>query len=386
MSVEDKIAKLALDLLKTIPKGCHPIIGREWTIFSAICEENEANFRIVAAGTGTKCLAASQISPDGDLLHDSHGEVIAIRAFKRYLFSEINNFIETQESKLLEGSLDEGFSLKPHIKYHFYTTHPPCGDATIFPLTSSESDGQPLAKKLKIVNDASFTGAKLIGGNQEDVMAQDEGALRTKPGRGERTLSMSCSDKLAKILVMGIQGSFLCSLLKSPIYLESFILARNSGCQLMSLERALYKRFSCRKGASYGSFQLNVPRIVESTLEFPYPKNDDLQPCPKTIIWSRVKEKPLEISVDGRRQGVSKKNISKPSSRLQICRLEMFKAFQRILIRKYPDKEKELTNLNYRETKRQYSAEYDAAWRNVKENYFKQWTTKPVIVNDLKTD
>ena len=51
------------------------------------------------------------------------------------------------------------------------------------------------------------------------------GALRTKPGRGFPTLSMSCSDKMMKWNVLGVQGALLSAFL-SPIYLDSFVMAK----------------------------------------------------------------------------------------------------------------------------------------------------------------
>ncbi|GLI67671.1 hypothetical protein VaNZ11_011832, partial [Volvox africanus] len=46
------------------------------------------------------------------------------------------------------------------------------------------------------------------------------GAIRRKPGRGDATLSLSCSDKIARWCCLGVQGALLSGLLERPLYVE----------------------------------------------------------------------------------------------------------------------------------------------------------------------
>jgi len=79
--------------------------------------------------------------------------------------------------------------------------------------------------------DVHRTGAKCVAGQQkQDALGPGlqyhvTGVLRTKPGRGERTLTMSCSDKLMKWNAVGVQGALLAHFLSCPIYFQSVIVA-----------------------------------------------------------------------------------------------------------------------------------------------------------------
>merc|ERR1711970_495998 len=54
----------------------------------------------------------------------------------------------------------------------------------------------------------------------------DKGILRVKGGRGDPTMSMSCSDKIAaKWLVNGIQGGLLAQLFPEPILIDHIVIA-----------------------------------------------------------------------------------------------------------------------------------------------------------------
>lgn len=273
----DEVCNLAISKFNDLPKTGKPT-DKEWTILSAVILHNGTtnSLDVVSLGTGTRSLPNSKYCKLGLIVNDSHAEVIAKRSFQRYLYNEIRKtngiFTFNEESKT--------FDLSDEITFHFYTSQVPCGDACIV-----ESD-EPAAKRLK--TEEIFTGAKLLS-NCEDKMSQEVGAVRLKPGRGEQTLSMSCSDKLAKWNVFGLQGSLLDSLLSRPVTFKSF----NLSCEYdqQAVERAIWKRFDANTNLDR-RFAINHPAVRKgNAVQFEFSYCKEKNPCPNTIIWADVEER-----------------------------------------------------------------------------------------------
>lgn len=96
------------------------------------------------------------------------------------------------------------------------------------------------------VADIHRTGAKCVPGGPADslhpgVGYHSMGVLRVKPGRGEPTLSLSCSDKLARWLVLGFQGALLSHYLEEALYFSAVVVGRCPYSQEV-MHRALVAR------------------------------------------------------------------------------------------------------------------------------------------------
>lgn len=106
---------------------------------------------------------------------------------------------------------------------------------------SSDSTG-PRAQ----VPDIHRTGAKCVPGAEPDPLHagggyHQTGVLRVKPGRGEPTLSLSCSDKLARWGVLGFQGALLSHYLEEALYFTSVVVGKCPYSQEV-MHRALVAR------------------------------------------------------------------------------------------------------------------------------------------------
>lgn len=269
MLSDASIAELVQARYARLPKTGKPQRG-EWTVLAGVVHSQpSAAPQVVALGTGTKCLSASAVAEDsaGGAVHDTHAEVCARRALLAWLLAETRRAASGADDAAVVGRAGAGFELRAGHALHLYTSDPPCGDAAIFgpppaaAAVAATSNGSADAdagrgaetgsKRPRVAGGPAFlapppahrTGAKPADPPAEFVEAGSAGAgslpglARTKPGRGERTCCMSCSDKLARWGAMGLQGGLLALLLPSPIHFASITVGEP--CSLEALRRAL---------------------------------------------------------------------------------------------------------------------------------------------------
>lgn len=363
-------------------------------------------FELIA---GTKCISKSEMNNSGDILNDSHAEIMCRRGFIRYLYEQINLSISENPSIFKFDKIKKKFKLNNEIAFHLFSTHSPCGDASIY-----NNDEAPSAKRSKLqteilanANDsfghcipfaqgsnANFTGAKIIYDSfnvAHDLMIQSNGNIRTKPGRGDSTLSISCSDKLAKWNVLGMQGALLHQFLAEPIYYDSLTFCDSNFCNIEATERALFKRFINTIDLTKCKMKIMHPKIqISPGAKFEFEKNDQLDPSPGSIVWCNVKRCPQQVAVSGKRQGVTKKLATTPKGRLLITKIELFREYLNLLKRinhkmnLFPA-DTNFDGLTYSEAKNK-AIDYQTMWNELKKSYFKIWTIKPDELKIFKID
>ncbi|XP_068082523.1 tRNA-specific adenosine deaminase 1 [Anabrus simplex] len=486
----DKIAELCYKKYAELPKTGKPI-SREWTLLSGIikvedwdpasatCVEN-LRMEIVSLGTGSKCVGRSRLNCNGDVVHDSHAEIMARRGFLRYLYSQMY-LHNTSESSDIFSSLENGkCAIKSNITFHMFSSHTPCGDGSIFPKEivfledhgvclsecnfdisyfknnseslkmihgqipdikpgkrkNSEEQNKNVVKHIKVghgesgkeesshvvsepliksiapdfpilcsegveIKDIYRTGAKCLPSEtMQDACLPGKdyhvvGVLRTKPGRGDPTLSLSCSDKLARWNIVGIQGALLSLFLSFPIYLSSIIIGGGCPLSYTALHRAVIGRFVDKiKGALHSPYTVKTPLLLQATLPFPDARspNNRRNPCPSSLVWCSVPDRPIEIAVNGKKQGVTKKASQSPSGRLLICKKELLKQFINIvetihkggLLLPFP-LPNNYHNFSYLQWK-SLAKDYYFSWHEAKRISFPAWTAKPDTLFSFTAD
>lgn len=337
--MENNIANLCINKFNEL-KLNKKFNNGEWTVLSGIIYEIDLKQNILILSCGTKCLNSKNVL-NGFVITDSHAEIIAKRSFHKYLISYLIKKEKKEKIDIdLFDKIDLKYKLKSNVKLHFYISQCPCGDAAIY----EDNLGPPPTKKSKIDYDGIHrTGARIVNSTCKDSIdinnLYEIGKIRLKPGRGNQTLSVSCSDKIAMWNNLGIQGSILSEYFY-PIYFNNIIIGDYYNDE--AINRAIINRVLPLS---------SIPIINNTSIIFQYSELNILNKNktninivkPSSLSFNWINNEGIEITIGniGGKQGCNKNNIKNCQSRLS--RYSLLK-----LLKEYI-KEKDI--LNYKELK-----------------------------------
>lgn len=191
------------------------------------------------------------------------------------------------------------------------------------------------------------------------------GVLRTKPGRADspQTLSLSCSDKIARWNVLGIQGA-LGSAFFHPIYFTKIIIGEVPpdlhDVVKFDCERAFWGRLQEIHGLPQG-YKLNRPEVQFTSVGFVHSRSAQehsslaQRSCNESLTWVADSTSPHEVLINGLRRGVSPKHRYKTIFWPRLSKVSLFHLYRKTRsIENLPPESKAMTYHQVKESMAQY--------------------------------
>ncbi|CAF3891308.1 unnamed protein product [Rotaria sp. Silwood2] len=285
---------------------------------------DEQTFTVISLATGNKCVGGSVLSPKGLVVHDSHAEQLARRGFIRYLYGQLESFRKNTESIFEKGN-NEKLVLKPTIRIHFYTSFAPCGDSALF--TPRDTITEALIR-----DEHQLYRTARVQGQLRSKIENGEGTIPTDSkstilsldaiANGKHVRHMSCSDKIFRWNVLGIQGAVLSNVIQ-PVYLHSITIG--FPFHYGHLCRAL----CCRLQEYFNSnplsepYRLNHPLIGHTKLKWTEKNHRNNNNSYDSLNWN-IKDNTIELI----EPSLGKRKPNNEPSRL--CKSEIFQLYKNI--------------------------------------------------------
>ncbi|XP_075152294.1 double-stranded RNA-specific editase Adar-like [Haematobia irritans] len=266
----DIIGHLVLEKFEQIIKNNETYSRRK--VIAGIVMTKDMNFnkaQVISVTTGTKCVSGEHMCINGTVLNDSHAEIVSRRCFVKFIYSQLELHLNpaTASQSIFEKNLQNNgkypYKLKSGIHFHLYINTAPCGDARIF---------SPHQKLTNIDNHPN----RKARGQLRSKIESGEGTIPVKTSygiqtwdgvlEGQRLRTMSCSDKIARWNVLGIQGSLLSTIIE-PIYLYSIVLG--SLLHPEHMYRAVCGRIETSLQTLPSHYRLNKPLFAQLTSSEP---------------------------------------------------------------------------------------------------------------------
>lgn len=301
-----------------------------------------------------KCLSQDKIAGlNGNVVHDSHAEILALRAFNRFLLDECADLaakgrdcvpleshvlqwtnstptsVSTIES-LSDPCQGQPFSFKPNVRIHMYCSEAPCGDASMELTMAAQHDATPWtppphSSKPTTPSTASpseFVSKDATAHSTDDLYGRSYfhalGVVRRKPSRPDAppTLSKSCSDKLAIKQCTSLLSA-ITSMLIHPgnAYLHTLILPSTqhvpAACErAFSPEGRMALLVQTRSEHSNGGYAFRPFHVMPTKREFGYSRriadtSTSISLVPSnlsTLAYGRAQETLINGVLQGRKQ------------------------------------------------------------------------------------
>uniref|UniRef100_A0A8B9M5D3 Adenosine deaminase RNA specific n=1 Tax=Accipiter nisus TaxID=211598 RepID=A0A8B9M5D3_9AVES len=337
-TLHDQMAMLSHQRFNTLTARIqHSLLGRKILAAVIMRKGNKGLGAVVSIGTGNRCVKGEELSLKGETVNDCHAEIISRRGF---------------------------------------VSTAPCGDGALFDKSCSDqasvvgpAQHQPLFENPKQgkLRTKVENGEGTIPVESSDIVPTWDGIQH-----GERLRTMSCSDKILRWNILGLQGALLSHFIE-PVYLSSVTLG------YLYSQGHLTRAICCRLARD--------GNVLQEKLQAPYHINhpevgrvsvyDSARQTGKTkessVNWCLADESEVEV-LDGTKGKVDgpKLEVSRVSKR------KMFALFQQLCAK---NNCKDLQNLSVYSDAKEAATAYQEAkqcfFSTLEEMGYGSWIRKP---------